>query len=213
MSLPMSFSQRLTIQLASPAPAWRVAEDVERLLDASVGPAWLGLRKKWNALTENYTKFQDKDLVGLKAQVRDYRGPIERITFDANGAGAYVSVTLWVDENERTTRVWIHKSFDQRADMERLQHALAENVAILGKRSASRWHDAKLESDKMTHHVMAGAVEKQTAPVVSARSLKTKARRWFVMNRDGIIVTLSGGVVAGVVVIVLQAVGVIPVPQ
>lgn len=186
--------------------------DVERLLEASIGPAWKTLRREWTALTESYTKFEDADLVALQAQIRDYRGPVERITLTTYGS-VYSAATVWPDEKSLTARLTLYVATDNRVDLERLSNALEENIATIGKRASSPWHGATLHRGKTTHHVTAGANSSTEAKsVVSAQSLKTKVRRWFVLNRDAIIVSLAGGIVVSVVVIVLQAVGVVPVP-
>lgn len=186
--------------------------DLERALEASIGSVWARMAKEYVALTESFTRFVESDLLALEATVANYRGPVARMNFAATGP-VYVSVNFAVTENHATkSRITIYIAVDNRVDAERIDHAMAENLASLGRRQSSIWHGASVVREPLAHHVTANSTSEDAPSIIRARSLRTRLRRLIVLHRDTVIVGLLTSLGASILVIVLQLIGVIPVP-
>ncbi|MCS6548320.1 hypothetical protein NYS50_10550 [Curtobacterium flaccumfaciens pv. flaccumfaciens] len=211
-----SFSQEASVSFGASAPAspWRIAEDTRALFEIGFGELWKQVEVEYEASSLSHIRFTGEDLTELQARVEEYGGPMRDISIYANH---------WANREMRScdANIWIKGgiassiSFTWRTpllvDTEAFRYSVERVLSSYRRRK--RWSEAALKVSPVRHNANAGSSPTVSEPMLKVGGVKWGFRRWFVQNRDGIIVSLGAGIVVTVGIIALQIFGVIPVPS
>jgi hypothetical protein len=208
------FSQEAGIELPQPADAWRVAEDIRSLLESVFGDNWNNIILEFTATSVSNIRFEHIDLISLHEAVAAFGGPMRDISISASLFGnnelRSCDATLWMDD-KRVQRMILHWYMPLRVDAESFRYGVERVVRSFNRRK--RWANAKVKIGNIRHDSEASSPPQAVGPgLIRVNGIKWGLRRWFVQNRDGIIIGLLGSFLVSVGIIVLQLVGLVPVP-
>lgn len=191
------YSGDVKIELSGGKDTWSVARDVEAMMEGAMVSAWLKSEKSYEAETDSRIWFRDTDLTGLRAKARDHGGRLDRLRLDADfyypeGGLLALDVTIWIEEDE-SREVWIHWSSPLRVDADRILNALRRMHEAYSRRSL--WSESTFTAGPIAVTTDASEEVRHPRAAVSGARLRTRSWRWFVRNRDSIIITLVGGII------------------
>jgi hypothetical protein len=208
------FAQEATIQLSQPADPWRIAEDIRSLLEILFGENWKDTDLDFTATSKSDIAFRAKDLTSLQEEVTEFGGPMRDISIHAD---------LWQNRESRgcdpmvlfsgqkAQRVLLSWHMPMRVETEAFRYGIERVIKDFGRRK--RWTGAILSVDAMRHQSQAGPSPEAKGPqLIKVRGVKWGLRRWFVRNRDNIIIGLLVSFLVSIGIIVLQLVDLVPVP-
>jgi hypothetical protein len=208
------FAQDAHIQLDQPADAWRVAEDIRSLLESVFGDNWKQIILEFTATSVSNIRFEDTNLTSLHEAVTAFGGPMRDISISASMFGnnelRSCDATLWMDD-KKVQRMVLHWYMPLLVDAESFRYGVERVVSSFSRRK--RWANAKVKIGDMRHDSEASGRPQAVGPgLIRVNGIKWGLRRWFVQNRDGIIIGLLGSFLVSIGIIVLQLAGVVPVP-
>lgn len=207
------FSQETTIRLAAPADVWRMATDIEAIVEAALGQYWARGKVEYRATTPTQITFLATDLTTLRDEVDHHGAPLRSFVINASYHGDGNLIQIWaqmyISAGQVTTITVDAKSF-RRVEVEAMTHSTDRMVH--GLRRRTRWKDASLAVGELI--VWSTSSPSHEAPMTSLRTrgLRSTARRTFVRNRDGIIVGLASSTFVSVGIILAQNIGWLPIP-
>ncbi|MFF7683873.1 hypothetical protein ACFZA2_14065 [Microbacterium sp. NPDC007973] len=208
------FYQDVAIRWAAPVRPWRIMSDLVQFIEGAMGPLWSQVKSSFTALSTTDISFESNDLVSLQQRFEDYGGSLKsiRINADAHPGGNLflLAAYVFVDDGVKTSSAKVTWNVPSRADAESFGYSVLKSVDAM--RSRKRWAGARTTFSKVVHHSTAGESGTPHA-YLSVRATRWRLRRWFVRNRDGIIVSLATGIIASIAIIFLQLSGVLPVPS
>ncbi|GAA4267747.1 hypothetical protein [Frondihabitans peucedani] len=212
--MPDRFTQDATIELPQPADPWRIAEDICELLEILFGENWKKTKLRFTATSTSNIAFYSTDLTSLQQRVTEFGGPMRDISIYAN---------LWLNNEfrsadpmilfagEKAETVLLSWQTPIRVDTEAMRYGTERVMKDFSRRK--RWNGAKFNAKNVRHHSQASPSAKVTGPqLIRVKGVKWGLRRWFVRNRDNIIVGLLASTVASVALLVLQLTGLVPMP-
>ena len=209
------FHQEATLRLAAPYDPWRIATDALDLIEICFGDEWKHVKLEFTATTFTLITFRAPDLTSLQSQCVKHGAPLRDISiyavyFEANH---HISTTgLVFIEEGLTDHLLITYNLPMRVEVESFQYSIQRIFEHYKKRK--RWGGGVLKFDTVRHQSETVASPKQpSSPVITTAGFKWGARRWFVQNRDNIIIGLSTGLFVTLAVLALQLMGVVPVPE
>ncbi|MFG6476574.1 hypothetical protein ACFXP7_09315 [Microbacterium sp. P06] len=212
-----SFSRYARFELPNASDPWAIARDFEAMLEGVLGQLWSDSRRNYRALTDSGIRFHEPDLAQLKIRTRDYGGPLESIIVAAHVHGdtyRTIDARVWISEG-RTNSAHIHLSTGLRVEADAMGYAIERTVQAYQRRK--RWEGAtvRLSEISSSSTVTNGVADagRGGSTVIQARGVRPALWRWFVRNRDNLIVGLGGGLLISVAVIFAQIVGWIPTPN
>jgi len=209
------FHQEATLRVADPQDPWRVAADILSLMEICLGDEWKKVRLDFTATTPTLITFRASDLTSLESQCVKHGGPLRDISIYAVNFNPqhHISVNGMVLVKDKTTdRVLITYSVPLRVELESFQFSIQRVFEHYKKRK--RWASGMLTFDKLRHQSEAASDPGPArVPVIKTAGIKWGARRWFVQNRDSIIIGLSTGLLVTLSILALQLFGILPVPQ
>jgi hypothetical protein len=210
-----TFAQEVDISLPNATDPWRIAADLLDLFEAGLANVWPRAFVEYSATSRSLIKFSATDLVSLEEKVTEYGGPMRDVSI-------YVSIHL----EDRSliwgaAYVWPRDDGPMRADVawrtptridtERFQVSCARMFTAYKRRR--RWTDARWSFDPVNHRSEAEQrASPSPRPVLTLAKGRWAARRWFVRNRDNLIISLGGGLLISLIVIGLQIAGIVAVP-
>jgi hypothetical protein len=210
-----TFSQEASVSFGKDATAgaWRIAEDIRALMEVAFGEHWKLVELEYNASSSSNINFSAKDLTGLQSRVEEYGGPLQDIAIYANHWAnnelRSCDAIIWIKDG-KATGISLSWHTPLRVDTEAFRYSVERVVNSYRRRK--RWSESGLKIAPVRHDSDAGASPSPNTPLLKVRGVKWGLRRWFVQNRDSIIISLAGGIVVAVAIIVLQMAGIIPVP-
>jgi len=208
------FAQSADIELSQPADPWRVAEDIRSLQEIIFGENWKNINLRLSATSASHIRFQAPDLASLQQKVTDFGGPMRDISVDADlwqgGEGRSCgAMILFADKKAQT--ILLHWDSPLRVDTEAFRYGIERVVQDFRRRK--RWQGAKIKVEAVRHESDAAPSSKtKSSQLIKVRGVKWGWRRWFVRNRDNIIVGLLVSTLVSVGVLVLQLLDLLPVP-
>ena len=209
------FAQEANVELSQPADPWRLAEDIRSLLEIVFGENWKNINLRLSATSQSRIRFAASDLASLQQKVTDFGGPMRDISVDASlwqGGKLRSCDTMILFKGEKAQTILIHWRMPLRVDTEAFGYGVKRVVQDFGRRK--RWAGAKVAVRSVRHQSDAASPPAaQGSQLIKVRGFKWGWRRWFVRNRDNIIVGLSVSTVVSVGVLVLQLIGLLPVPS
>ncbi|MFF8187859.1 hypothetical protein ACF044_11450 [Microbacterium sp. NPDC016588] len=208
------FSQSVRFALPDGRDPWRIAADLLDVMEAGFGSVWNPSAVEFRATSATQITFAATDLTTLHEKVDGYGGKMRDIVVDADLhlSEGYLSATAWVwPQAGDTTRGELRWRMPTRVDTERFQVNCERMLTAYKRRN--RWKSGTWTFDSVSHRSDAEtSTSPSVRPVLTLSRGKWMARRWFVRNRDNLIISLGGGLVVSLIVIGLQIAGVLAVP-
>lgn len=199
-----------------PANVWRVVADALEIAEAAYGDTWQKTRVEFMATSVTQVTFRAADLVTLQSDFEAHGGNLHYVVIYTSYWDGYdylqVTVFVWPNEEGLAQSLAFDLSGPVRVEVEGMGHSIRRSVDSL--RGKKRWAQARVKTEPLEVRSDAqGSRQPVRGPVVRSHGLKTTLRRWFVLHRDPIIVSLGGGLLVSILVIVLQHLGILPVPH
>ena len=208
------FAQEASIELGQPADPWRMAEDMLSLVEILFGENWKDVELEYDATSKSNISFRASDLTSLQQRVTEFGGPMSDVSFEAvlwrNRELRSCAANIWFT-GDRAERILLSWHMPLRVDAEAFGYGVERVKKDFSRRK--RWSEAKVTLRAIRHQSEAEPSAKKKGPqLIKVRGVKWEWRRWFVRNRDSIIVGLSVSTVVSVGVLVLQLFHLLPVP-
>jgi hypothetical protein len=208
------FWQDADVDFAEPRPdAWKIAADLAEIAEGVVGESWKRAKPVFDVTTASGVSFEGPDVESIRALAKAHGAPLRLLSMQSNIVypGTHASLSTWVMlhfSGDRAASVSFTWAGPQRADIESTHYAFKEVMSAMQRRA--RWRGARVSVKDLRITTRGSAPSTEAAPLVRARGARSQIRRWFVRNRDNLIISLGGGVLVTATWAVLQAVGVIP---
>ncbi|MCM3778393.1 hypothetical protein [Microbacterium hydrocarbonoxydans] len=196
--------------------AWKIAQELPDLFEGVLGDVWRKSDVSYEVVTKSGIRFEGPDIVALQEWTNLHKGPLSLLAVAgtyryANDERLHSSALLHFD-NRQAAAISLTWASPQRVDIESARYSLSQVVDKLKRRKSWKSAEFELRDIRITTSANAGDKEKIEPPAVKANGLRPRGRRWFIRNRDNLIISLGGGFIVSTAIVVLQLVGAIPVP-
>lgn len=186
------------------------------MVEAAFGSLWSEVGLSHTSTTASRVTFREDDLLTLKQETKSHGAVLRDVVIRASywdGEDWLSSeIYVWPDVGRSGGVVEVDISGPVRVEVEAFALSLARSAAAFRRRKA--WKESTIETKAMTVSSDAKYPSKNSrAPRLRATGLKPRLWRWFVRNRDNLIIGLGASFLIALLVIVLQVAGVIPVPD